>query len=224
MHNGSVSSIDKSWITHPNRKSDEYQQGLVSFIEMCKDFVDSRGYVRCAWARCQNSILIPFIKMKYHMHAYGICRTYRRWTHHDESLSPAVVVADDVTPTTDDVIPTNDMAGVIEDVMEERMEEDPNHDEVTGVQNVDNDLAEDLDVVHNKSSSNSVLFIDLSQYFQTRSTHVSNNEAASEVNPPAVVDDEDEMFQGEFDYDEDDPNYNTERSEIGTEDYGGESD
>ncbi|KAD2047930.1 hypothetical protein E3N88_41947 [Mikania micrantha] len=44
----------------------------------------------------------------------------------------AVVVADDVTPTTDVVIPTNDMAGVIKDVMEERMEEDPNHDEVTG--------------------------------------------------------------------------------------------
>ncbi|KAD7477895.1 hypothetical protein E3N88_01031 [Mikania micrantha] len=44
MHNGSVSSIDKSWITHPNHKSDEYQQGLVSSIEMCKDFVDSRGY------------------------------------------------------------------------------------------------------------------------------------------------------------------------------------
>ncbi|KAD0001320.1 hypothetical protein E3N88_44946 [Mikania micrantha] len=98
MHNGSVSSIDKSWITHPNRKSDEYQQGLVSFIEMCKDFVDSIGYVRCACARCQNSILIPFIKMKYHMHAYGICRTYRRWTHHGESLIPTVVVADDVTP------------------------------------------------------------------------------------------------------------------------------
>ncbi|KAD4585650.1 hypothetical protein E3N88_23251 [Mikania micrantha] len=67
-----------------------------------------------------------------------------------------------------------------------------------GVQNVDNDLAEDLDVVHNNSSSNSVLCIDLSQYFQTRSTHVSNNEAASEVNPPAVFADEDEMFQGEL--------------------------
>ncbi|KAD2804951.1 hypothetical protein E3N88_38328 [Mikania micrantha] len=93
-----------------------------------------------------------------------------------------------------------------------------------GVQNVDNDLAEDLDVVHNNSSSNSVLCIDLSQYFQTRSTHVSNDEAASEVNPPAVVADEDEMFQGEFDYDEDDPDYNTEGSETGTEDYGGESD
>ncbi|KAL8252229.1 hypothetical protein R6Q59_035922 [Mikania micrantha] len=93
-----------------------------------------------------------------------------------------------------------------------------------GVQNVVNDLVEDLDVVHNNYSSNSVLCIDLSQYFQTRSTHVSNNEAASEVIPPTVVVDEDEMFQGEFDYDEDDPDYNTEGSETSTEDYGGESD
>ncbi|KAD4982106.1 hypothetical protein E3N88_18777 [Mikania micrantha] len=117
-------------------RKDEYQQGLVSFIEMCKDFIDSRGYVRCACARCQNSILIPFIKMKYHMHAYGICRTYRRWTHHGESLILAVVVADDVTPTTNDVIPTNDMVGVIEDVMQEGMEEDPNHDEVMGDESI----------------------------------------------------------------------------------------
>ncbi|KAD2394132.1 hypothetical protein E3N88_41109 [Mikania micrantha] len=47
-----------------------------------------------------------------------------RWTHHGESLIPVVVVADDV-------IPTNDMAGIIEDVMEERMEDDPNLDEET---------------------------------------------------------------------------------------------
>ncbi|KAD4384723.1 hypothetical protein E3N88_24891 [Mikania micrantha] len=89
--NDFMSSIDKSWITNPNRRSDEYQHGLVSFIEMCKKHVDIRGYVRCACSKCQNSIVIPFVKMKYHMHAFGICRTYKKWTHHGESLIPAVV-------------------------------------------------------------------------------------------------------------------------------------
>ncbi|KAD3640574.1 hypothetical protein E3N88_29797 [Mikania micrantha] len=73
-----VSSIDKSRITNPNRRSDEYQQGLISFIEMCKAYVDIKGYVRCACAKCQNSILIPYIKMKYRMHVYGICWRYRK--------------------------------------------------------------------------------------------------------------------------------------------------
>nr|BAJ33519.1 CACTA transposable element [Dahlia pinnata] len=117
-----IMSVDKSWLSIRNRRSPEYEQGLTSFIEMCKEHVDSRGYVRCACAKCQNTLLIPFIKMKYHMHAYGILRTYDIWTYHGESLIPAVVVVDDVAPT-------NDMAGVIEDVMYERMEEDINLDE-----------------------------------------------------------------------------------------------
>ncbi|KAD4888037.1 hypothetical protein E3N88_20110 [Mikania micrantha] len=81
---------------------------------------------------------------------------------------------------------------------------------------------EDLDVVHNNSSSNSVLFIDLTQYFQIRSTHDSESETASEVNPPTIVLDEDEVFKGKFEYDEDDPNYSTEASIIGIEYYEGE--
>ncbi|KAJ0597604.1 hypothetical protein HanHA89_Chr04g0156521 [Helianthus annuus] len=60
--------------------------------------------------------------MKSHMNAYGICRTYTEWTHHGESLIPPHIDVDEVAPT-------NDMAGVIEDVMAERMEEDTNLDE-----------------------------------------------------------------------------------------------
>ncbi|KAI3817395.1 hypothetical protein L1987_11185 [Smallanthus sonchifolius] len=114
--------IDKSWLTNPNRSSPEYKKGLNSFIEMCKEQVDDRGYVRCACAKCQNSVLISFTKMKFHMYSFGFCRTYTMWSYHGESSIHPVIVVDDVEPR-------NDMDDVIEDVMGERMEEDTNTNE-----------------------------------------------------------------------------------------------
>ncbi|KAK1422943.1 hypothetical protein QVD17_18233 [Tagetes erecta] len=114
-------AIDKSWLTS-SRNSPEYEQGLNSFIEMCKVQVDNKGNVRCACAKCQNSVLINFTKMKYHMYANGFCRTYTTWDYHGESTIPTVV---------GDVEPRNDMDVVIEDVMREHMEEDRNVNEGT---------------------------------------------------------------------------------------------
>ncbi|KAK1431764.1 hypothetical protein QVD17_08390 [Tagetes erecta] len=109
-------ATDKSWLTK-SRNSPEYEQGLKSFIEMCKEQVDNKGNVRCACAKCRNSILIPFTKMKFHMYSFGFCQTYTTWEYHGESLIPRVV---------DDVVLINDMDDVIEDIMREHMEEDTN--------------------------------------------------------------------------------------------------
>ncbi|KAJ0920707.1 putative Transposase-associated domain-containing protein [Helianthus annuus] len=114
-----IMSVDKSWLENPNRRSTEYLEGLNSFINRCKEHTDSRGYVRCACAKCENTLVIPFTTMKHHMNVWGICRDYKEWTYHGESLIPEVEVVDDVAPTND-----TDMAAVIEDVMYERMEED----------------------------------------------------------------------------------------------------
>ncbi|XP_076948530.1 uncharacterized protein LOC143620812 [Bidens hawaiensis] len=115
-------SADKNWMTNPSIRSNEYQQGLQSFIEMCKNQVDSRGYVRCACAKCQNSVVIPYKSMKGHMRAYGFFRTYAEWIYHGESLIPPVVIVDEITPT-------NDMADIIEVAMNESREEDTNVDD-----------------------------------------------------------------------------------------------
>ena len=114
----------------------------------------------------------------------------------------------------------NNHRWVVENVNHRKIWDRPLNDgSVDNVQNVDNDFAEDIDVVHNNSSSNNQLFIDFSQYFQNMSSHVTEGETATEVHPPtATVDD---VFEVETDYDEEDPDYDTERE---TEEFDGESD
>ncbi|KAK9074167.1 hypothetical protein SSX86_006764 [Deinandra increscens subsp. villosa] len=88
-------SVDKSWITSSKP---------------------------CACAKCQNTLVLPFTKMKQHMHVYGICRTYKKWIYHGESLTPTVAVVDDVAAT-------DNIVGALEDVIDEHMEEDTVIDE-----------------------------------------------------------------------------------------------
>ena len=57
--------------------------------------------------------------MKKHLKAYGIVRSYTKWTYHGESLIPTEAVADDVPQA-------NEMADVLEDLMDEGMEEEHN--------------------------------------------------------------------------------------------------
>jgi hypothetical protein len=60
------------------------------------------------------------------------------------------------------------------------------------VENIDHNVPEDLDVVHNKSSSGINLFIDFSQYFTSSS--------ATQAAPAEVfVDEPDEVSTGEID-------------------------
>ncbi|XP_076914009.1 uncharacterized protein LOC143572846 [Bidens hawaiensis] len=113
--------VDKSWITSSDRSSPEYEQGLNSFIKLCEGLVDSKGNVRCACAKCYNTQLIFFTKMKYHMYAFGLCPSYTRWVYHGERIVPPAIVVDDD-------LPRNDMAGIVNDIMEERTEEDTNLD------------------------------------------------------------------------------------------------
>ncbi|KAL8216663.1 hypothetical protein R6Q57_023500 [Mikania cordata] len=42
MRNEVMSSIDKSWITNPNRRSDEYQQGLVLLSRCARNMLKQR--------------------------------------------------------------------------------------------------------------------------------------------------------------------------------------
>ncbi|KAJ0523415.1 putative Transposase-associated domain-containing protein [Helianthus annuus] len=114
-------SVDKSWLTSP-RNSPEYEQGLNSFIEMCKGQIDSKGNVRCACAKCKNCGLIPFTKMKFHMYSFGFYRYYTTWVYHGDRPRPPVVVVDDVAPR-------NDKDGVIKDLTGKRKEKDANLNE-----------------------------------------------------------------------------------------------
>ena len=77
--------------------------------------------------------------------------------------------------------------------------------QLENVQNVDTELGEDVDVVHNNSSSNIGLIIDFHQYFQNISSHATPGENAMEVDAPS--NDDSEVADAGTYYDDDDPDY-----------------
>ncbi|KAM0063905.1 hypothetical protein Hdeb2414_s0003g00096391 [Helianthus debilis subsp. tardiflorus] len=102
---------------------------------------------------------------------------------------------------------------VVENVNHRRIWDRPLNDDdrINKVQNVDKGL-EDNDVVDNNSSSDCPLVIDLTQYFQIGSSHVTVGEPSIEVNPPMatvyeVFEVESDWDEVEADCDEDDPDY-----------------
>jgi len=115
---------------------------------------------------------------------------------------------------------------VVENVNHRRIWDLPalNDGRAENVEDADNDLADDIDVVHNNSSSNSVLFIDFRQYDvqNVDNAHATEGEPASEVNPPTVT--TGEVSDGEIDYDDNDLDYDTEGPEVESEVSEGESD
>ena len=120
-----IMTIDKSWIDL-ERNTPEYKQGLASFIEMCRNQVDSDGNIRCPCRRCCCSGLIPFSKMISHLYILGFWKEYVIWTYHGENLASRVV-------SVDNVVPRHDMDGVIQDLIGETYmevdDEDADHDD-----------------------------------------------------------------------------------------------
>ncbi|KAJ9539304.1 hypothetical protein OSB04_032037 [Centaurea solstitialis] len=110
-------SIDKTWTTLPPTRK-EFWEGLDSFVERAKSCVDSGGRIRCPCKKCVNSILMDMTTMKNHVSRFGFSRLYDTWIYHGESRTPPVV---------NDVAPSNEMAGAIDDIMGEHMENDTTH-------------------------------------------------------------------------------------------------
>ncbi|KAJ9542126.1 hypothetical protein OSB04_028632 [Centaurea solstitialis] len=110
-------SIDKTWTTLPPTRK-EFWEGLDSFVERAKSCIDSGGRIRCPCKKCVNNILMDMTTMKNHVSRFGFSKHYDTWIYHGESRTPPVV---------NDVAPSNEMAGAIDDIMGEHMENDTNH-------------------------------------------------------------------------------------------------
>ena len=135
-------SIDKTWTTMPPN-CEEFWKGLDSFVERVESYIDSKGQIRCPCRRCLNNNFMDIPTMKNHISRFGFCQRYVTWVYHGESRTPPIV---------NDVAPSNEMVGVIDDIMGEFKENDTNHDkgnsdtEGTGVDDGFHKLLEEVNV------------------------------------------------------------------------------
>lgn len=196
----------------------KYYGQIEEIIELSYTFGYSTVLFRCKWFDTQNGV-------RYDNNITSID------TEHESHKEDQLIFASQAKQVFYIREPSrgsqnNNYRRVVENVNHRRIWDLPalNDGHVDNVQDADNDLAEDIDVVHNNSSSNSVLFIDFRQYDvqNVDSAHHTEGETASEVNPPTVT--ANEVSESDTDYDENDFDYDTEGSEKESEVSEGESD
>ncbi|XP_062074100.1 uncharacterized protein LOC133778247 isoform X1 [Humulus lupulus] len=77
-------SIDKSWINLTDRLSDEYEAGVMDFLQRARQCVDSRGLVKCPCRRCVNVEFQTIDVLENHLFVNGFLRKYTNWHWHGE--------------------------------------------------------------------------------------------------------------------------------------------
>ena len=77
-------SIDKSWIYLENRLSDQFWNGLASFMNIAKDHVNSVGETSCPCRKCRNGKMWSLQVVHAHIHRWGFDTSYKAWVFHGE--------------------------------------------------------------------------------------------------------------------------------------------
>ncbi|KAL3834609.1 hypothetical protein ACJIZ3_009345 [Penstemon smallii] len=77
--------MDKSWIKLNDFTSDEYVNGVRSFMRFSYKNMPHKDKWLCPCGRCLNQSLYPPNLVKLHLLTHGIDVTYSEWTHHGET-------------------------------------------------------------------------------------------------------------------------------------------
>ena len=76
--------MDKGWIRLPNRLSQDYVEGVKSFIEVAKEHLRWDNKTRCPCRDCQNARFNDLLIIESHLIRFGFSRSYQRWIFHGE--------------------------------------------------------------------------------------------------------------------------------------------
>ncbi|KAL4278899.1 hypothetical protein GQ457_03G021490 [Hibiscus cannabinus] len=77
-------------MSHRNRFSPEYQEGVRDFLNLAKQNTDSSGRIRCPCKDCHNCLFKKIADVKFDLFKHGFAEDYTRWTHHGESFQPNI--------------------------------------------------------------------------------------------------------------------------------------
>ncbi|KAL5557739.1 hypothetical protein UlMin_033950 [Ulmus minor] len=85
-------TIDKSWTQIRKRSNSAVLwQGLQSFLQMAKQHVNDRGFIRCPCNRCINNVKHQLEVLETHIHRFGFMSDYNEWIYHGENVNAATI-------------------------------------------------------------------------------------------------------------------------------------
>ena len=73
-----ITRMYKSWIRLPNRLSQNYVEGVKSFIEVAKEHLRWDNKTRCPCRACQNARFNDLLTIERHLIRFGFLRSYQR--------------------------------------------------------------------------------------------------------------------------------------------------
>ncbi|KAJ9684632.1 hypothetical protein PVL29_016883 [Vitis rotundifolia] len=79
--------MDKSWMNLQNRLSNEYANGVKTFLQVAKNQVNQNGKIHCPCKHCQNAFWKSIYDIETYLYKCGIFTTYQRWIFHGEKVS-----------------------------------------------------------------------------------------------------------------------------------------
>lgn len=93
--------MNKSWIWCQDKLSDEYTNGVESFIEPAKNHLDNDNKTCCSCRHCRNVYVQKIDVVERHLWLKGFSWDYQNWIFHGE---PLIVnnVDDDLEGVQDD--------------------------------------------------------------------------------------------------------------------------
>ncbi|KAJ4710237.1 Transposon protein, putative, CACTA, En/Spm sub-class [Melia azedarach] len=80
--------MDRSWMQLQDRLSQEYVDGINSFMKVAKKCADATNCIRCPCIRCLNVLIYPLDVVDHHLYQFGISPTYCTWVYHGENCQP----------------------------------------------------------------------------------------------------------------------------------------
>ncbi|XP_058207294.1 uncharacterized protein LOC131320577 [Rhododendron vialii] len=78
--------MDKDWMATKNRWSEQYKQGVESFIEFAMANSGAQDKIRCPCIDCLNSKTLSSKVVRIHLILKGIDSSYKTWVYHGEPV------------------------------------------------------------------------------------------------------------------------------------------
>ncbi|XP_060673886.1 uncharacterized protein LOC132804022 [Ziziphus jujuba] len=79
--------MEKKWIWCHDKLSDEYTNGVKSFIELAKHHLDEDNRTRCPCRYCRNVYFQDISVVERHLWVKGFSPDYHNWIYHGEALN-----------------------------------------------------------------------------------------------------------------------------------------
>lgn len=112
--------MSREWIRSRDRFTQEYADGVKSFIDVASHHVNEKNETLCPCKKCQNASRLSIDLVYVHLLHYGMSVTYDRWVYHGEHMdvhtnAPNSLVEDPV------IEPNNEIHDLLDDVFIEWM-------------------------------------------------------------------------------------------------------